>query len=69
MSKIWYAAVMDESDNDWGTGSFNFDEATKIAKGYGENSQVLAIDGGYDESGNATTDPICINIYKNGIDF
>lgn len=29
---IWYAILRDNEDNDWGTGSFNREEAIEMAK-------------------------------------
>lgn len=62
MKKYWYA-VTEDGDNDWGYGSFDIHEAVimcaKLTKK--DNGPVIVkIDGGYDESGNATTDPIAI---------
>ena len=31
-SRLWYAVQKDREDNDWGTGSFDYDEAVKMAK-------------------------------------
>lgn len=59
--KYWHAVQKDAYDNDWGTGSFDFEEAKKMAKQY-PDGQIAVIDGGYDEDGNATTDPICVDV-------
>lgn len=67
--KLWYAALTDREDIDWGTGSFDFDEAVEMAKELGDNSIIAAIDAGYDEDGNETCDAICVAEYVNGIDF
>lgn len=51
--KYWYAILMDEEDNDWGVGSYDFEEAMKKAldmNAYG----VAVIDEG--------SDPICTGI-------
>lgn len=58
MKKLWYAVMRDSEDTDWGYGSFDLDEAKEMAKTLGDEAYIAAIDGGYDESGNATTDPI-----------
>ena len=59
--KLWYAILRDEEDNDWGTGSFNKEQAIEMAKAV--NFKLVAvIDGGYNESGNEATDPICVEI-------
>ena len=58
--KYWYAVMMDREDTDWGYGSFDLDEAKAKASKYPE-SYIAVIDGGYDEDGNETTDPICVD--------
>lgn len=30
--QIWYAIEVDEDDNDWGTGSFEYDEAVRMLR-------------------------------------
>ena len=32
MKKYWFAVEMDEEDGDWGTGSFDWNEAVEMAK-------------------------------------
>lgn len=66
--KNWYAIQRDADDSDWGTGSFDWDEAVKMAKDHGYE-QIAKIDGGYDENGNETIDPICVAEYHAGEDF
>ena len=66
--RYWYAIETDEDDNDWGTGSFDWDEAVEMAKSYGCKF-IAKIDGGYDEQGHETTDPICVSLYESGEDF
>lgn len=34
-SKVWYAVELDENDNDWGTGSYDYCEALEIARKQG----------------------------------
>lgn len=68
MNKLWYAVVID-NDGDWGNGSFDYDEAVRIAQACVEGDtfarvDIVAIDGGYDEDGNATRDPLAIRIEK-----
>ena len=58
--KYWYAVMMDREDSDWGCGSFDLEEAKRIAARY-EEGFIAVIDGNYDEDGNATTDPICVD--------
>ncbi len=51
---IWYAVEMDAEDNDWGTGSYNYDEAVEIARRMGSDARIAVI-----EMGN---DPICTEV-------
>ena len=39
-----------------------------MAKSY-DCKFIAKIDGGYDEQGHATTDPICVALYESGEDF
>lgn len=55
MKKYWYAVLMDEDDNDWGTGSYDLDEAKKMARKY-EDGMIAVIDEG--------NDPICVEIIR-----
>lgn len=56
MKKYWYAAQKD-TDDEWGNGSYDLDEAKKIARDYRargyENALVAVIDEG--------ADPICVD--------
>ena len=53
MSKIWYAAMRNKEDNDWGFGSFNLEEAKKMVLNFEEpDAYIAVIDDG--------DDPICI---------
>ena len=67
MKKNWYAVLNARDDNDWGTGSFGWSEAVKMAKSRG-CEMIAEIDGGYDEDGNETEDPICVAEYISGED-
>ena len=58
MKKLWYAIQKDSTD-EWGTGSFDYDEAVRMAK-KNKWKYIAVIDGDYDENGDPTTDPICI---------
>lgn len=60
--KLWYAVLENREDNDWGTGSFDLDEAkAMLKKWYPEDGIIAVIDGKYDEDGNETADPICVD--------
>lgn len=39
--KTWYAVQMDGTDNDWGTGSFDYNEAVKMAREDG--AEIIAV--------------------------
>ena len=52
-NNYWYAVLVDEDDNDWGTGSYDLDKAIEMAKAY-PDGRVAVIDEG--------NDPICIDI-------
>lgn len=57
--KYWYAVMMDHEDTDWGTGSFDLEEAKAMARKYNEGF-IAVIDANYDDDGNATTDGVCV---------
>ena len=64
----WFAVLKDRYDTDWGFGSFSWDEAVKMAKSNG-CEEIAEIDGGYDDDGFETVDPICVAEYFSGKDF
>lgn len=53
-NKIWYAVMSGPEDNDWGTGSFDYDEALEMVKPF-------ILDGGYIAVIDDGDDPICID--------
>ena len=53
-SLTWYAVLRDEDDNDWGTGSYDYDEAVEMAKQYGDDARIAVIDDG--------DDPVCLRV-------
>lgn len=59
--KLWYAILRDEEDNDLGTGSFDKDKAISMAKAQ-NFKRIAVVDANYDDEGNETTDPLCIEI-------
>lgn len=62
--KYWYAIMLDNEDTDWGTGSFDLDEALAMLAHYrrfSPEAYIAVIDGGYDADGNETTDPIAVD--------
>lgn len=64
MKKLWYAILMDNEDNDWGTGSFDLTEAESRVMKYRANgcpdAYIAVIDANFDADGNPTTDGLCI---------
>ena len=52
--RTWYAILTDEEDNDWGTGSFDFEEAKSRCREYGPDARIAVINDG--------PDPICERI-------
>lgn len=56
MDKYWYAVEKDADDIDWGTGSYDYDEAVTMAKEYGEEARIAVIEEG--------PDPICVEIIE-----
>lgn len=58
--EYWYAWQVDENDNDWGSGTYDKDEAIRKAKE--RNYKRIAVI----EEGN---DPICVEELINGEDF
>lgn len=54
--KYWYAVMTDNDDNDWGTGSFDLDEAKEMVSRYKGNgyhdAYIAVIDDG--------PDPVCV---------
>lgn len=57
----WYAIQMDEDDNDWGTGSFDKDEAIEMARERGYK-YIATIEGEWDVDGEPITEGICIEV-------
>ena len=54
MYAYWYAVLEDADDNDWGYGSFNYEEAVKMARAIGKDARIAVICEG--------EDPICERI-------
>lgn len=69
--KLWYAVQtpQDAENGEWGNGSFDWDEAVKMAKALCDDSRIAEIDGAYDEEGKEHADPIYVAEYFNGEDF
>lgn len=60
-NKYWYAIEQDAEDNDWGTGSYDLDEAKKMLRKYKadwpddwSDGRIAVIEMG--------PDPICVDI-------
>ncbi len=43
-NRLWYAILTDREDNDWGCGSFDYDEAVEMAK-FHDCTIIAVIDG------------------------
>ena len=54
IGKTWYAVLRDQDDNDWGTGSYDYDTAVEMAKAYGEEARIAVIQEG--------SGPVCIDV-------
>lgn len=52
-NKYWYAVMKDRDDDDWGTGSYDLDEAKTMARQYGAEAYIAVIE----ESEN----PVCVD--------
>ena len=52
-NKLWYAVMRDNDDNDWGSGSYDYDEAVEMVQKY-------IPDGGYIAVIEEGSDPICV---------
>lgn len=52
-NKLWYAVMRDNNDNDWGSGSYDYDEAVEMVQKYIPDGGYIAVI----EEGN---DPICV---------
>lgn len=46
----WYAVEADDQDSDWGTGSYDYDEAVAMLKEFGSQAQIAVIDEGEHDS-------------------
>lgn len=56
---IWYAALRDKEDTDWGYGSHNIEEAKQMCLNFESSDAYIAV---IDDTND---DPICINeIYQ-----
>lgn len=56
-SKIWYVLMKDRDDTDWGTGTYNKQEAMETVQSWREDVYPEAYIAVIDESGN---EPMCI---------
>lgn len=58
----WYAVEHDAEDNDWGTGSFDLNEAKKMAKDYGSDARIAVISGWAEHQDDELQDTECKEI-------
>lgn len=59
MSKMWYAVMMDNDDQDWGTGSYDKSDAIKLCREYRADypdAYIAVIEEG--------AVPVCIDVIK-----
>lgn len=62
MKKTWYAAIRDNEDLDWGTGSYSKDEAVEMVKKYyPEEGEIAVIEETLNESGEVI-ETLCIEV-------
>lgn len=54
--KPWYAVMIDNEDNDWGTGSYDLDEAKAMVK---RNLDIYP--NGYIAVIDNSSDPVCVD--------
>lgn len=66
--KYWYAVTEGTNCEDWDVGSFDLNEAIKIANDR-ERDTILVIDAGYRKDGTATKDAFCVEELHRGINF
>ena len=58
--KLWYAIMQDNDDQDWGTGTFNLEEAIERVKAKRDefpDAYIAVIDDG--------PDPVCVEEIRN----
>ena len=41
---VWYAVMRDRADDDWGTGSYDIDEAVAMLDNYGDEAYIAVIE-------------------------
>lgn len=51
-NNYWYAVMMDNDDTDWGTGSYDLDEAKRMVAEYPEGYIAVIKEG---------NDPVCVD--------
>jgi hypothetical protein len=59
--KMWYAVVRDMEDDDWGTGSVNYDEAVKMVMDYRKDGYSDAHIAVIDDS---TDNAVCVDVIR-----
>ena len=42
-NKLWYAVMRDNDDNDWGSGSYDYDEAVEMVQKYIPDGGYIAV--------------------------
>lgn len=59
---VWYAAMKNEDDDDWGYGSFDIVEAVEMAIGFGTCAAYIAVISDKD-------DPVCEDTFQIDLDW
>lgn len=58
----WYAIMQDSEDNDWGSGSYDRDEAIrKVKECYPEEGWIAVIDEVWDAAGEKVVDAVMVD--------
>ena len=66
MNKTWYAVMWDKNDNDWGTGSYNKEEAIeRVKRYYPEKGWIAVIEEDIDEETGGTRGTLMIDKITN----
>ncbi|MBQ7344499.1 MAG: hypothetical protein IJW45_00365 [Oscillospiraceae bacterium] len=61
----WYAVMMDDTDDDWGVGSYDLTEAEEKVAAYKEQGYTDAYIAVIDEgTADDPADPICIDVIR-----
>lgn len=66
MNKTWYAVMMNKKDNDWGTGSYNIEEAIeRVKRDFPKEGWIAVIDEEIEEETGEVKSTIMIDVITN----